>query len=136
VSAQVELNHTIVPALDRQKSAEFLANILGLKIGTASGPFLPIELSNSVRLDFATIPPEDVKLQHYAFLVPEEDFDGIFERIKQAGVDYSADPQGTQPGQINHNHGGRGVYFLDAAGHGLEVITRPYGWDLTEAAER
>jgi hypothetical protein len=33
-----------------------------------------------------------------------------------------------QPGEINHHHhhGGRGGYFLDPAGHGMEIITRPY----------
>jgi hypothetical protein len=30
-------------------------------------------------------------------------------------------------GEINHNDGGRGVYFRDPDGHCLEVITRPYG---------
>jgi len=32
-----------------------------------------------------------------------------------------------RPGEINHNDGGRGVYFSDPDGHYLEVITRPYG---------
>jgi hypothetical protein len=31
-----------------------------------------------------------------------------------------------RPGEINTEHGGRGVYFKDPAGHGLELITRPY----------
>jgi hypothetical protein len=33
----------------------------------------------------------------------------------------------TLPGQFNTNHGGRGVYFKDPGGHGLEVLTQPYG---------
>ncbi|MCU1395196.1 MAG: Glyoxalase/Bleomycin resistance protein/Dioxygenase superfamily [Ilumatobacteraceae bacterium] len=28
---------------------------------------------------------------------------------------------------INHNDGGRGVYFLSNGGHYLEILTRPYG---------
>jgi catechol 2,3-dioxygenase-like lactoylglutathione lyase family enzyme len=62
-----------------------------------------------------------------AFLVSDEDFDAAFARIRQAGIAYYADPHLTRPGEINHNHGGRGVYFMDPAGHGLEIITRPYG---------
>jgi len=31
-----------------------------------------------------------------------------------------------QPDEINTHHGGRGVYFFDPAGHGLELITQPY----------
>lgn len=123
----VELNHTIVYARDRQASAEFLANILDLEVGTAWGPFLPVSTSNGVTLDFATTGQETIASQHYAFLVPEEAFDGVFERIQQAGIAYYADPRFQRPGQINHNDGGRGVYFLDPSGHGMEVITRPYG---------
>ena len=30
------------------------------------------------------------------------------------------------PSEINHEHGGRGLYLLDPSGHYLELITRPY----------
>ncbi|MHC5260253.1 VOC family protein [Streptomyces sp. UC4497] len=123
----VQLNHTIVHSRDNRESAEFLAHILGLEAGDAWGPFIPLDLSNGVTLDFATIPAESIVTQHYAFLVTEEEFDGIFGRIKDAGLTYYADPHRKQPGEINHNDGGRGVYFMDPANHGMEVITRPYG---------
>ena len=123
----VELNHTIVFSRDRQASAQFLATILDLEVGTAWGPFLPVRTGNGVTLDFATTDQEAIAAQHYAFLVPEADFDGIFERIQRVGVQYYADPHFKKPGEINHNDGGRGIYFLDPSGHGLEVITRPYG---------
>lgn len=121
----VEFNHTIVFTRDRQESAEFVAGILGLRVGSAWGPFLPVSTGNGVTLDFVTSDRE-VAAQHYAFLVPEDNFDAIFERLRRSGVTYYADPAMQRPGRINHNHGGRGVYFLDPAGHGLEVITRPY----------
>jgi len=123
----VQLNHTIVHSRDNRESAEFLAHILGLEVGDAWGPFIPLDLSNGVTLDFATIPADSIVTQHYAFLVTEEEFDGIFGRIKDAGLTYYADPHRKQPGEINHNDGGRGVYFMDPADHGMEVITRPYG---------
>ena len=44
-----------------------------------------------------------------------------------AAWSYWADPHGHRPGEINHNDGGRGVYFCDPSGHFLEIITRPYG---------
>ena len=122
----IELNHTIVLAHDNRTSAEFLAGILGLEVGEEWGPFVPLATSNGVTLDFMTV-GHDVPVQHYAFLVSEEDFDGIFQRIQEADLTYYADPHGRQPMEINHNHGGRGVYFPDPAGHGMEVITRPYG---------
>ncbi|MDO0936339.1 VOC family protein [Streptomyces sp. DG2A-72] len=123
----VELNHTIVHARDNRESAEFLAHLLDLEIGAEWGPFIPIALSNGVTLDFAAIPAESIVMQHYAFLVTEEEFDAIFQRIQDAEITYWADPHGKQPGEINRNDGGRGMYFMDPAGHGMEVITRPYG---------
>ncbi|MFG2825276.1 VOC family protein [Kitasatospora sp. NPDC048365] len=122
----VELNHTIVHARDSRESAEFLAHVLGLEVGTPWGPFVPVATSNGVTLDFASIPAESIVMQHYAFLVTDEVFDAAFARIRAKGLTYWADPHGKLPGEINHHHGGRGVYFLDPAGHGLELITTPY----------
>ncbi|OHV51378.1 VOC family protein [Pseudofrankia sp. BMG5.36] len=123
----VHLNHTIVHAQDNRESAEFLAGILGLEVGQEWGPFIPVATGNGVTLDFATAPADKIATQHYAFLVSEPEFDAAFARIQCAGVVYYADPHGRLPGQINHNDGGRGVYFLDPSGHGMEILTRPYG---------
>jgi hypothetical protein len=35
-------------------------------------------------------------------------------------------PPHLRSGQVNTNHGGRGVYFDDPAGHDLEAITARY----------
>ena len=48
---------------------------------------------------------------HYAFLIGEEEFDQIFGRIRERGLEHWADPGQRQPGEINRNDGGRGVYF-------------------------
>lgn len=122
----VELNHTIIASRDNRESAEFLARILGLEVGPAWGPFIPVATANGVTLDFASVGSGPIAVQHYAFLVSEAEFDAAFGRIQAAGLTYWADPHRQQPGEINHNHGGRGVYFLDPAGHGLEILTRPY----------
>jgi len=123
----VQLNHTIVAARDRQAAADFFATILGLEVGAPFGPFLPVMTDNGVTLDFADAGGDEITSQHYAFLVSEDDFDAIFGRIQRAGLPYWADPFHRQPGQINHNDRGRGVYFDDPNGHNLEIITRPYG---------
>lgn len=68
-----------------------------------------------------------VARQHYAFLVDDAEFDAVLARIRERVKEIWADPARTQPGQINHHFGGRGVYFEDPDGHLLEVITRPYG---------
>lgn len=122
----VQLNHTIVAARDKEASARFLAEILGLPDPIPFGPFMTVETANDVTLDFLDS-AGDIISQHYAFLVSEEEFDVIFGRIRERGLDYWADPAHRRPGEINRNDGGRGVYFDDPNGHNLEIITRPYG---------
>jgi len=122
----VQLNHTIVACRDQRQSAAFLTEILGLPAATRFGRFLVVGTDNGVSLDFADT-DSDITVQHYAFLIGEEDFDVIFGRIAARGIPYWADPGRTRPGEINHNDGGRGVYFADPDGHVMEIITRPYG---------
>jgi catechol 2,3-dioxygenase-like lactoylglutathione lyase family enzyme len=122
----VQLNHTIVLARDQQSSAAFLVDLLGLPEPTRFGPFLVVQTANDVSLDVLA-EPGPIHSQHYAFLVTEEEFDEIFDRIRARGLDFWADPYHQEPGQINHNDGGRGLYWSDPDGHSLEIITRPYG---------
>ncbi|MGW2919668.1 VOC family protein [Streptomyces angustmyceticus] len=122
----VQLNHTAVFARDRRLSAEFLAAILGLAVGAPFGPFLPVDLGNGVTLDYYEQRDEPVQPQHYAFLVPDEQFDGMIARLEAVGVTYYADPHHAEPGRINRLFGGRGAYFDDPDGHNMEIMTRPY----------
>lgn len=120
-----QLNHTIVAAKDKAVSARFLAEILGLDPPTSWGPFAQVETGNGVLIDF--IDADEVHSMHLAFLVTEAEFDVIFGRILERGIDHWADPMQARPGEINHDDGGRGVYFPDPAGNFFEIITRPYG---------
>ena len=122
----VHLNHTIVAARDSRESSTFLSEILGLPAPVRFGPFLGVDTANGVTLDFVDA-EDDITSQHYAFLITEEEFDEIFGRIQDRNLQYWADPGRRQPGRINRNDGGRGVYFEDPSGHFLEIITRPYG---------
>jgi catechol 2,3-dioxygenase-like lactoylglutathione lyase family enzyme len=122
----VQLNHTIVWCRDKQRSATFLTEILGRPAADAFGPFLIVEVDNGVSLDFYET-DDPIAPQHYAFLIGEDDFDAIYGRIRDREVPHWADPGRSRSGEINHNDGGRGVYFADPDDHLLEVITRPYG---------
>ncbi|MEU8717466.1 VOC family protein [Streptomyces sp. NPDC048663] len=124
--AGVQLNRTAVYASDRYLSAEFIATILGLKVGTPFGPFLPVDLGNGVTLDYCEKRDTAIQPQHYAFLVPDEHFDAVIARLEAVGVTYYADPGHTAPGRVNDLFGGRGAYFDDPDGHNMEVMTRPY----------
>ena len=124
----VKLNHTIVAARDKSASATFLTELFGLPDAQPFGHFLVVNVANDVSLDYAEVSDgEDIRPQHYAFLVSEDEFDAIYGKISDRSIQHWADPRGRRPGEINHNDGGRGVYFRDPAGHYLEIITRPYG---------
>jgi catechol 2,3-dioxygenase-like lactoylglutathione lyase family enzyme len=122
----IGLNHTIVWCRDQQRSAGFLTGLFGLPDASRFGPFLIVDMANGVSLDYHEVDGE-IASQHYAFLVSESDFDEIFGRIVERGLDHWADPMKHGARAINHNDGGRGVYFDDPDGHLLEIITRPYG---------
>jgi hypothetical protein len=122
----IELNHTIVHARDPLASATFVSELLGRPAPVRLGPFWDVELDNHVTLAYLES-DEHMTIEHYAFLVSEQEFDPIFERIEARELRYWADPSHQQPGRINRRDGGRGVYWNDLDGHYLEIITRPYG---------
>ena len=123
----IRFNHTLVYTRNKETSSAFLTDTLGLQPAVPFGPFLVVELENGASLDFLNVDGTPITPQHYAFLIDEDDFDPIFERIRARGQDYWADPFKQPAGEINTNDGGRGLYFDDPDGHLLEVLTRPYG---------
>jgi hypothetical protein len=122
----VELNHTIVAAVDAEASARWLAELLGLSDPEPAGHFWQVTVAHGLGLDFAST-SDAIAPQHYAFLIGEAEFDQVHARLLAGGHDIWADPRQRHPGEINRNDGGRGVYFLSNDGHYLEVLTRPYG---------
>ena len=122
----IEFNHTIISARDSNLSANFLAEILGLPSPTHFGSFMVVKTDNHVSLDFMQTSKE-IQPKHYAFLISETEFDEIFQRICNKNIPYWADHKKEHANTINHNDGGRGLYFNDPNGHFLEIITRPYG---------
>jgi hypothetical protein len=86
-------------------------------------PFQMVTTENGANLDYMDTDGE-ITPQHYAFLVSEAEFDEIFDRIRERHLSYWADPSRTQPGEINHHDGGRGIYFEEPNGHLLEIMTR------------
>jgi catechol 2,3-dioxygenase-like lactoylglutathione lyase family enzyme len=119
----IKLNHTIVPAKDKEASAKFFAKIFGLHYAGAMGHFAPVRVNDELTLDFDNAEGYDV--HHYAFHVSEDEFDAIFGRIQDAGIDWGNEPWTPANHQLNNRKGGRGVYFKDLDGHMLELLTRP-----------
>lgn len=122
----MQLNHTIVLAKDREASAAFYSEVLGVPVAGRMGPFVVVALDNAVTLDFVSVGDGVIPSQHYAFLVSDAEWDEIFGRIKGLGLAYWADPFHRRPGETNTEFGGRGLYFEDPNGHNLEIMTTDY----------
>ena len=116
------LNHTIVPARDREASARFFADVFGLKYEGASGHFAPVRVNETLTLDFDG--DDHFDIHHYAFHVSDVEFDDILKRVQEAGLSYGSDPWNLENKELNSWNGGRGVYFRDPNGHILELMTR------------
>lgn len=124
-STDVRFDHTILPATDAREAAEFFSEIFGLPAPIEAGFFQQVRLSDGRIIDFAE-PGVDFPGQHFAFLVNDQTFDRVVQLLREWRWDHWADPQQRHPGEINTNHGGRGVYFLDPSGHYLEALTARY----------
>jgi catechol 2,3-dioxygenase-like lactoylglutathione lyase family enzyme len=119
----IVLDHTIVPAKDKVASAEFFAEIFGLKVKPGQGYFTHVQVNESLTFDFDDQP--EPRSQHYAFHISEAEFEAIFGRVKAKGLTYGSAPHNHTDGQIYTRRGGRGFYFEDPNGHLLEVMTVP-----------
>jgi catechol 2,3-dioxygenase-like lactoylglutathione lyase family enzyme len=118
----ITLNHTIVPAHDKEASARFFAQIFGLPFEGASGHFAPVRVNQTLTLDFDDAEGA-IPSQHYAFHVSDAEFDGILQRVKAAGLAFGSGPRRLDDGKLNDWNGGRGFYFRDPDGHVIELMT-------------
>lgn len=118
----ITLNHTIVPAHDKEASARFFAEIMGLTYAGPHGHFAPVRVNDTLTLDFDNW--EQFDHHHLAFHVSDAEFDGILARVQAKGIAYGSQPNAQDNREINHRLGGRGFYFPDPNGHSFEVMTR------------
>lgn len=117
----ITLNHTIVPAHDKEASARFFAEIFGLEYKGLAGHFAPVRIDDNLTLDFDN--RDEFDWHHYAFKVGDDVFDAVLGRVKEAGLPYGSGPASRTDGQLNNRRGGRGFYFDDPNGHVLELMT-------------
>jgi len=117
----IELDHTIVPARDKEASARFFARIFGLSYRGPASHFAEVRVNETLTLDFETA--AEFETHHYAFKISEADFDAIYARIQEDKIPYGSGPFSLEDGKINRRRSGRGFYFRDPSGHVLEVLT-------------
>ena len=118
----ITLNHTIVPAHDKEAAARFFAEIFGLQYTGPVGHFAPVRVNEGLTLDFDNA--ESFEHHHYAFHVDDSEFDAILQRVQEARIPYGSEPRSLENRQLNSRKGGRGFYFRDPNGHLLELLTR------------
>jgi catechol 2,3-dioxygenase-like lactoylglutathione lyase family enzyme len=117
----IALDHTIVPANDKEESAHFFARIFGLKYEGLHGHFAPVKVNDTLTLDFDT--DSGFGHHHYAFQMSKAEFDGIFARVKDEKIPYGSGPMTPDDMETYLHRGRHGFYFRDPNGHLLEVIT-------------
>src|ERR1700675_3946468 len=117
----IVLDHTIVPAHTKEESAGFFAGLFGLGYEGPQSHFAPVQVNETVTLDFDT--DKSFEVHHYAFKVSEPEFGQIFARVEAAGIPYGSGPFSPEAMTVYRRRGGRGFYFRDPSGHLLEMLT-------------
>ena len=116
----IELNHTIVPALDKEASATFFARIFGLRYEGPTGHFAPFKSM--------TLSPWTLTMRRRSRVTIWRSRSATTSLMRSSPVSrprafrmaaaYTLDDM-----QTNTWGGGRGVYFKDPNGHVLELLT-------------
>ena len=122
----IELDHLLVPARDRRRSAERIASLLGVAWSdSAVGPFTAVYVNDGLTLDF--IDTDDAfPIEHFCFRVDDATFDVILARLRAEGIAYRSDVRGPVDHAVSTQFGGRGVYWNVPEGHQWEVLTVSY----------
>ena len=120
----ITLNHTIVPCFNHIESAKFYCRLFGFEYIGEFSRFIVIRVNDTLCLDFDS--RDKFESNHYAFKVSEDEFDEIFQRLQNENIAYGSGPSESDNMKINHNYGGRGVYFRDQNRHLLEMLTADY----------
>ena len=94
------LDHTVVPAKNRDDSARFFSRIFGLAYDSTGGYFAQVQVNDSLTLDFAD--EDKYERHHYAFKTSRVEFDAILARVQAEKI-----PFGSGPGSLTDKKVGR-----------------------------
>jgi catechol 2,3-dioxygenase-like lactoylglutathione lyase family enzyme len=119
----ITLNHTIVPARDKEAAARLFAQLFGLAYTGVGEHFAPVKVNDT--LTFLFDDDTNFASHHYAFHITDAEFDAIFRRVQEARLTYGSTPWSADDQKLNDWGGGRGVYFRTPDRHLLELMTVP-----------
>ena len=120
----LQLDHLILAVNDRVRSIEFYTRILGFTYEGERAPFAMIRVTPGLVLQLA---PWGTKGgEHLAFAMPRAEFDDVFERIRDAGIEYgdSFHSVGNMRGpgdEAGARGAGKALYFFDPNKHLIEI---------------
>lgn len=120
------LDHIILKVNDLEASVEFYTSVMGFQNAGTDGPFTVIRTGADFQIQLAPWGTEG--FEHYAFSVSRTEFDSIFTKVKESGLDYGPtfDSVGSNTGP-GVESGAKGpaptVYFNDPNRHLIEIRT-------------
>jgi catechol 2,3-dioxygenase-like lactoylglutathione lyase family enzyme len=121
----VRIDHLALPARDADRSARYLATLLGDVAVHPEGPdgdMVSIDLDHGASLLYATT--DEVHTAHVALRVDAGRFAAVVAELRERGVPFGNDPEEPGNGRTDDHLGGAGrVYFPDPDGHLIEVIS-------------
>lgn len=122
----VELDHAIVSVRDKRAAAELLAYVLDVPWeDSGAGQFTPVYVNGGLTLEF-TEAEGLLPVQHFCFRVSTEEFDEIFRRIEQKGIEYRSSPHGPVDMKVNRRNSGLNIYWEGPKGVVWEILTVSY----------
>ena len=136
----VELNHTIVHARQRDESATFLADILGLASPGSVRALQDRRGSPTVSASTSPVRDRPVTPQHYAFPSPNRNSTSLRSHPRARPRLLGRPRPEPARASATTGTGGRGAYFLDPDGHVLEtsdpaIWQRPVGASARPGSE-
>lgn len=118
----IALDHTVVPAKDRDESARFFARIFGLSYQKTGGYFAQVQVNDSLTLDFTD--EDGFERHHYAFKTSRAEFDAILARVQAEKIPYGSGPGSLTDRKVGRrSNGDDSFYFYEPGGHLLQVLT-------------
>jgi len=120
----IQLDHTIVPAKNRDDSARLLAETLGVPSGPASiGPFYEVYVNEGLTLDFVQA-DEAFPVYHFCFRVGPEEFAAILGRLKAKKIAFRSKVFGETDYKVDSTYGN--CYWNEPEGHMWEMLQVSY----------
>lgn len=117
-------DHLILKVNDADESVRFYGEVLGWKHEGRREPFEVMRVSPTFLVQLAAWGTDGG--EHLAFDMPRVEFDAVFARIRQAGIEFGdsfhAVGNGEGPGVEEGARGpGASLYFFDPNRHLLEI---------------